>query len=320
MVCSCSSKIAMDILKFLFHLFILFPVIYTSQIYCQDSRCSNKDTFFIRFPFQLEVESDQHPYCGYSGFKLTCTNDNKTVLTLPYSGVFYVRSIDYRRQQIEVYDPHHCLLNRLLSLNLSGSPFFTEFLTNYTLLSCTTRNIGLQVYQVDCLSNFTHFVSVIPSASFTDSLPQSCYIIRNLSVPVPTFYHEFFLDSLSEDLELTWSSPDCRYCESQYDMCRFESRNSDQVHCFSINETGNNWIFPHVTSILLIFWQILTYLFTITQSSILRTFSFSGHSKHGYKIIIFSIIGIAMMCAIGIGCFKEIQARKDSINRTSHYQ
>ncbi|WJX85716.1 hypothetical protein P8452_68126 [Trifolium repens] len=259
----------MDILKFLFHLFILFPVIYTSQIYCQDSRCSNKDTFFIRFPFQLEVESDQHPYCGYSGFKLTCTKDNQTVLTLPYSGVFNVRSINYRRQQIQVYDPHHCLLNRLLSLNLSGSPFFTEFLTNYTLLSCTTRNIGFQVYQVDCLSNFTHFVSVIPSASFTDSLPQSCYIIRNLSVPVPRFYHEFFLDSLSEDLELTWSSPDCRYCESQYDMCRFESRNSDQVHCFSINETG--------------------------------------HSKHGYKIIIFSIIGIAMMCAIGIGCLKRFK-------------
>jgi hypothetical protein len=234
LVCSCSSKIAMDILKFLFHLFILFPVIYTSEDYCQNSWCS-ENNILIRFPFQLEDEVDQYPYCGYPGFRLTCTNDSKTVLTLPYSGVFYVRRIDYLGQHIQVYDPHHCLPNRLLSLNLSGSPFVTEFLTNYTLLSCSTPNLGSQFTPIDCLSNSTHFVSAIPSLSFTNSLPQSCHVIRNLSVPVTTSYPEI----LSEDLQLTWSSPDCRYCELLDSMCGFESRNSNHVRCFPNHQAGN---------------------------------------------------------------------------------
>jgi hypothetical protein len=238
LVCSCSSKIAMDILKFLFHLFILFPVIYTSEDYCQNSWCS-ENNILIRFPFQLEVDGDPLPYCGYPGFKLSCTNDSKTVLTLPYSGVFYVRIINYLEHHIQVYDPHRCLPNRLLSLNLSGSPFVTEFLTNYTLLSCSTPNmLGSQFTPVDCLSNSTHFVSAIPSLSFTNSLPQSCYIIRNFSVPVAISYPEFFLNNFSEDLELTWSSPDCRYCELQDRTCGFESRNNNQVRCFSNQQTG----------------------------------------------------------------------------------
>ncbi|MCI11015.1 RING-h2 finger protein ATL21A-like, partial [Trifolium medium] len=194
-----------------------------------------ENNILIRFPFQLEDEGDRYPYCGYPGFSLTCTNDSKTVLTLPYSGAFYVRRIDYLGHHIQVYDPHHCLPNRLLSLNLSGSPFVTEFLTNYTLLSCSTPNLGSQFTPVDCLSNSTHFVSAIPSLSFTNSLPQSCHVIRNISVPVTTSYQEIF----SEDLQLTWSSPDCRYCELLDSMCGFESRNSNHVHCFPSHQTGN---------------------------------------------------------------------------------
>ncbi|KAL5061280.1 hypothetical protein RYX36_032884 [Vicia faba] len=185
----------MNFLNFFFHLFILFPVMYTLENSCQNSWCS-ENNILIRFPFLLEVEGDQeNPYCGYPGFELSCTNDSRTILTLPYSEVFYVREIDYLRQYIQVYDPHHCLPNRLLSLNLSGSPFVTRFLTNYTLLSCSTPNIGSQFIPVDCLSNSTHFVSVIPSLSFTNSLPKSCFIVRNLSVPSDSSYQDFFLNN-----------------------------------------------------------------------------------------------------------------------------
>lgn len=241
--CSRSSKIAMNFFNFFSHLFLLFPFIYTLENSCQNSWCS-ENNILIRFPFQLKVEGDlQHSYCGYPGFELSCSNDSRTILRLPYSGAFYVREIDYLRQYIQFYDPHRCLPNRLLSLNLSGSPFVTEFLTNYTLLSCSTPNIGSQFIPVNCLSNSTHFVSVIPSLRFTNSLPQSCYVIGNLSVPVDSSYQDFFLNNqLSEDFELTWSSPNCRYCELQDDMCGFESRNSDQIHCFSNHtnqQTGN---------------------------------------------------------------------------------
>lgn len=228
----------MSTFKFLFHLFIILPLIHASQHDCKYSWCNN---ILIRFPFQLEGgigDQHQHPYCGYPGFKLTCTNDNKTVLTLPHTGDFFVRKINYLRQKIEIYDPHHCLPNRLLSLNLSDSPFFVKFLRNYTFLRCSTRNIGSQFIPIHCLSNSTHFVLAIPSLNLTKSLPESCYVFRNVSLPV-TRYDNFFEDELSEDIQLTWYSPDCEYCKSRDGMCVFESTNSYQVRCFSDHQTGN---------------------------------------------------------------------------------
>ncbi|CAL5195017.1 unnamed protein product [Lathyrus oleraceus] len=270
----------MDILNFLFHLFMFFPVIYTLQNSCQSSWCS-ENSILIRFPFRLEVEGDQgNPYCGYPGFELSCTNDSRTILTLPYSGVFYVREIDYLRQYIQVYDPHSCLLNRLLSLNLSGSPFVMGFLTNFTLLSCSSPNIGSQFIPVDCLSNSTHFVSLFPSLSFTNSLPQSCYVIGNLSVPVDSSYHDSFLNNqLSEDFELTWSKPNCRYCELQDGLCGFKSRNSDQIRCFSNHQTNHQ----------------------------------TGHSDDDLlisRIIILCVGGTALLFAIGTGCLARYSRRR----------
>ncbi|XP_061357074.1 putative RING-H2 finger protein ATL21A [Gastrolobium bilobum] len=225
----------MGILKVLFHFFI-FPVIYASHD-CQTSICGN-DSILIHFPFQLEGE--QHPYCGYPGFNLICNNDNKTVLKLPYSGEFFVRDINYLKQQIHVYDPDACLPKRLLSLNFSGSPFIATSCRNYTFLSCPYLNAGSQFIPIDCLSNSTNFVSAIPSENLSNSLPVSCYVIRSLSVPVasPGQYEENLRDELSQDLRLTWNTPDCRYCESQ--MCGFESSNSNQVFCFSNYQKGNS--------------------------------------------------------------------------------
>lgn len=226
----------MEILKVLFHLFI-FPVIYASDV-CRFSWCGN-DNLLIRFPFHLEGEQ-LDPYCGYPGFKLICTNDSKTVLKLPYTGEFYVRNINYLRQQILVYDLDDCLPKRLLSLNLSGSPFIATFRRDYTFLSCPYQNTGSHFIPIDCLSNSTNFVSSIPSVNLTNSLPEACYIIRKLSVPVawPGQYEDNFRDVLSEDLRLTWHRPDCIGCESQGGICGFDSRNSDKVGCFSDYQTG----------------------------------------------------------------------------------
>ncbi|KAK7338056.1 hypothetical protein VNO77_18653 [Canavalia gladiata] len=256
----------MDILKILFHFFIFFPVTFASYD-CQYFWCSDNN-ILIRFPFQLEGE--QRPYCGYPGFKLTCTNDGKTVLRLASSGEFYVRNINYLRQQIHVYDPLNCLPKRLLSLNLSGSPFIANFLRNYTFLSCPTRNtvIGSQYIPIDCLGNSTSFVSAIPSVNFTNSLPDSCYVIKKVSVPRLGQDEEIFKDDLSDDLRLTWYAPNCRYCESQEAMCGFQSRNSNQVHCYYDYQTGGR-----------------------------------QHGLRVFGIITLSIAGPAIICALGMACF-----------------
>ncbi|KAK7292803.1 hypothetical protein RJT34_15657 [Clitoria ternatea] len=225
----------MGIFKVLFP-FFMFPIIYASND-CQFSVCSN-NSFLIRFPFQLEGE--QHPYCGYPGFNLTCTNDSKIVLKLPYSGEFYVRNINYLSQQIQLYDPDDCLPKRLLSLNFSGSPFIAPYTRNYTFLRCPSKNAGSQFIPIDCLSSSTNFVSAIPTVNLDNSLPESCYVITRLTIPVAWSgqYQENIRDDLSEDLRLTWDKPDCRYCESQEQLCGFESSNSSQIDCFSGYQTG----------------------------------------------------------------------------------
>ncbi|KAE9593565.1 putative wall-associated receptor kinase, galacturonan-binding domain-containing protein [Lupinus albus] len=227
----------MEILKLFFYLFII-PVIYASYD-CQISWCGDED-IVIRFPFELEGEQ-QDPYCGYPGFKLLCTNDSKAVLKLPHTGEFYVRNINYIRQQIQVYDPDHCLPKRLLSLDLSGSPFAAIFHNNYTFLSCPYPSTESQLVPIECLSNSTNFVSSIPSVNLTNSLLESCYVIRNISVPVEwqgLQYEGNFRDDLSEDLRLTWYTPDCTECKSQGGLCGFDNGKSDQVGCFSDYQTG----------------------------------------------------------------------------------
>jgi len=253
----------MNFLKVLFHFFILFSVACASSDCQYYSWCSDNN-ILIRFPFQ--IEGQQHPYCGYPGFKLTCSNDSKTVITLPYSGKFFVRNINYLRQQIQVYDPDDCLPKRLLSLNLSDSPFVATSLRNYTLFSCPTRHTGSQFIPIDCLSNSTSFVSAIPSVNFTNSLRESCHVVKKLSFPVAWLGHDenFRDDLLSGDLLLTWYAPDCRYCESQEALCGFESTNSDQVGCFFDYQTGkiyslNFYIIHTVMTILFIYYSIQIY-------------------------------------------------------------
>lgn len=225
----------MAILKVLF-LFI-FPVIYATND-CRFSLCGN-NSILIRFPFQLEGE--QPPYCGYPGFNLFCTNDSKTVLKLPYSGEFHVRNINYLIQAIQVYDPDYCLPKRLLSLNFSGSPFTATYNRNYTFISCPNQSAGLPFIPIDCLSNSTTFVFAIPSVNLANSMLESCYVIKRLSIPVTRSrrYQENLRDDLNADLLLTWDIPNCGYCESQELLCGFASTSSKQVVCLSNGQTGN---------------------------------------------------------------------------------
>ncbi|KAE9605737.1 putative chromatin regulator PHD family [Lupinus albus] len=215
--------------KIFFPLFI-FPVIYASHN-CSSSVCGDKGVL-TRFPFQLE--GDQNPYCGYPGFELSCTNDSKTVLKLPYLEEFYVRNINYVKQQIQVYDPDNCLPKRILNLNFSGSPFTTIFHRNYSFLSCPYQNAGSKFIPIECLSNSTHFISAIPSANLADSLPESCYVSSSHSVPVARS------GLLDETLTLTWDKPDCRNCEFKELMCGFQSSNSSQVLCSPDHQTGKS--------------------------------------------------------------------------------
>ncbi|EEF39071.1 RING-H2 finger protein ATL3K, putative [Ricinus communis] len=223
----------------IFFLLFLLPIIYASE-HCAVSKCSN-DKVPVRFPFRLEgLQSQQQ--CGYPGFNLSCNNQRKTVLKLPYSGDFLVRGINYLTQQIQLYDPDNCIPKRLLSFNLSGSPFLAAAHQNYTFLSCPSQLVESRFTTINCLSNSTTSVLATASKSIADSLATSCGVIITLSIPFswPVQYDEGFSNELMDDLQLTWYSPACEECEQEGGMCGFKTNNSEDVGCFYSSKTGQS--------------------------------------------------------------------------------
>ncbi|XP_044493795.1 putative RING-H2 finger protein ATL21A [Mangifera indica] len=217
-------------------LFLLFfPSVYGEH--CQSSLCGINIS--IRFPFQLE---DKQPkYCSYPGFNLDCNSEGKTILKLPYSGDFFVRDIDYLAQQIYLYDPAKCLPRRFLSFNLTSSPFAATY-RNYIFLSCPAQVTKSRAAVIDCLSNSTNSVLATSSISLANSMMESCQKIRTLQVPVswPVEFDEGFSTDLNNDLQLTWDKPDCGVCEAGGGICGFESRSSQEIHCFSNTKPGQS--------------------------------------------------------------------------------
>jgi hypothetical protein len=233
----CSLKI-MSVLKILLLLLFLPSIIRVTEP-CQISMCGYK-SIPIRFPFQQE---DQN--CGYPGFNLSCNGQSITVLKLPSSGEFFVRSIDYMMQQIQLYDPDNCLPRRLLRFNLSGSPFFSAYSQIYTFLSCPSqfpKPAGFTA--VDCLGSPTNSVLATSSTGLANSMPPSCKIIATLAVPAawPDHFGEGFSGTggLNGDLRLRWNVPDCGACEAQGSLCGFKSNSSQEIGCFDFPKAAGN--------------------------------------------------------------------------------
>jgi hypothetical protein len=205
---------------------------------CSISACGIDDVP-VRFPFRLQ--GNQPRNCGYPGFDLSCNNRRTTVLKLPHSGDFLVRDIDYRTQQIQLYDKDNCLPKRLLQLNLSGSPFAAVFHQNYTFLSCPTQFVMSRFPIIDCLSNSTISVLATSSTFLVTLLSSSCDVISTLLIPAswPVQHYEGFSSKLSEDLLLTWFSPDCHQCETHGGTCGFHGNASQEIGCFYDSKKGN---------------------------------------------------------------------------------
>ena len=228
----------MSVLKILLLLLVLPSIIRVTEP-CQISMCGHK-SIPIRFPFQQE---DQN--CGYPGFNLSCNGQSIPVLKLPSSGEFFVRSIDYMMQQIQLYDPDNCLPRRLLLFNLSASPFFAAYSQIYTFLSCPSqfpKPAGFTA--VDCLGSPTNSVLATSSAGLANSMPPSCKIIATLAVPVawPDHFGEGFSGTggLNGDLRLRWNVPDCGACEAQGSLCGFKSNSSQEIGCFDFPKAAGN--------------------------------------------------------------------------------
>ncbi|XP_043696118.1 rust resistance kinase Lr10-like [Telopea speciosissima] len=219
-------------------------------------RCSDSGPD-IRFPFWIKGRQPQH--CGYSGFAVSCTATNETLLELPFSGSFFVNNINYVSQTVGLYDPHGCLPQRLLQLNLSASPFLNfpqdsqqayEYIDqeSVTFFNCSTTKterhsrffaVPIKDYLIFCLGVPGHQVYALPSfLSLSDLALPFCQKIKNFSylrsldlvnllrISDPRFY-----------LLLSWSQPSCGSCEANREYCRLKNTNTsgpDETECFTL--------------------------------------------------------------------------------------
>ncbi|XP_013637086.1 PREDICTED: putative RING-H2 finger protein ATL21B [Brassica oleracea var. oleracea] len=142
------------------------------------------------------------------------------------SGAFLVESIDYLNQRISISDPDNCLAKRLLTFNLSGSPFSSPFYTEHTFFTCPGDVVLPSSYRsIPCLSNSTSsFYATTSYEQASSSAFRSCQIVKRLDVPASYIN--------SERLLLEWHSPNCTSYEMDYLRCGFKNKASLEVKCF----------------------------------------------------------------------------------------
>lgn len=216
-----------------------FPFIARSSEACQKAICRIGEPE-IRFPFQIKNREAVSKSCGYPGFDVSCDTKSQTLLTLPHSGDFIITGIDYASQQVWINDPNNCLPQRLVSLNLSNSPFRGIFTEKFKLFNCSSDYLKYRLNPVTCLSSSTYAIFATVSPRVISFLTTRCRLADDIVVPVQwPFYKEVLSFDLSEDLWLTWNTPRCGRCQYRGGRCGFKSNSSQEIVCSNIPRRGN---------------------------------------------------------------------------------
>lgn len=204
---------------------------------CKPESCSENEPP-IRFPFWLEGKHKER--CGYPGFKLSCDNQSKTIITLPRSGDFVVSWINYTAQTIHIDDPE-CLPKRILDFSVSGTPFRPAPGKKYTYFNCSLHWNGpweIEAAPLYCITDF--YLVLVTENRSPNELPSSCRLIPNVSVPLKFLSVRYFSGiGFIKSLGLTWNKPGCRDCEIKNMFCGFTTDTGLEIGCFSPPRRGN---------------------------------------------------------------------------------
>nr|XP_011468673.1 PREDICTED: probable receptor-like protein kinase At1g67000 [Fragaria vesca subsp. vesca] len=228
------------LLNFLWWLLIVVELVHggVGLEHCIETRCKHHGPT-VRFPFRIRGSQPNH--CGYEGFDISCTNDKQTVLeVMPLSASkFFVKSINYASQEIEIYYQIGCPPQQVFDLIslLSSSPFkFVEGGRNYTLFSCPSskeldeyrRSHG--PYCVAKLGSCNHGSNPVGNQFYT--VRDDYCTVDSLPLVSCTKVHDYYTLSSVPDmstrsrhnvLKLQWSKPSCQHCEEMGMTCRFKS-------------------------------------------------------------------------------------------------
>ncbi|KAL8499687.1 hypothetical protein ACS0TY_019602 [Phlomoides rotata] len=209
---------------------LIMPIVICTVYACTTSYCGN---FPLDYPFKLEYPNPPNS-CTY--INLSCSSlgqfGESPVLSLPYGGDFYVRDIEYRETYIQLYDPSDCLMEQLMKLNLSSSPFKAIHYQNYTFYTCpfSASLTSLYVLPIRCLgSNTSNTIATatLPSDTIFDL---GCDIIGSWELPVLELY-QFDNEGIYSDLYLKYDLNICSDCEAGGNKDKDDSK-SNQVAKF----------------------------------------------------------------------------------------
>ncbi|KAJ0100240.1 hypothetical protein Patl1_20347 [Pistacia atlantica] len=231
----------MDIFKlFIIFFFLLSSTTAATISTCRSTVCRRYEPV-IRFPFRIVNRMLQPKSCGYPGFNVTCDTVNQTILELPNSGKFKLQAIDYSKQEIWINDPKNCLPRRILSLNLSGSPFSAVYNQKYTFFNCSLSYLLYRLNPIACMSgsNYTVFASSSQRVVNFLSSSSSCKVLAAVEVPVEwPFYEQIASSDLSDNLRLSWGEPKCGKCERRNGRCGFKSNSTFEIGCSYSSQEG----------------------------------------------------------------------------------
>ncbi|KAJ9672447.1 hypothetical protein PVL29_025885 [Vitis rotundifolia] len=211
---------------------------------CKASRCSDYDGPVIRFLFRLKHQPD---HCGYPEFELSCPEENRTILELPYSGKLWVKEINYNSQRIDVSYLRDCLQRQILNFNLSASLFQFTYenyaYSNFSFFNCS-ENKRYELWSIPCSFLSSNPVYVTESSySLAEVNLSSCRKIFNATLPY------YYIYGGEYGIFMNWSKPMCGNCEAKGKECQRKKNNSTEPEIECIDKPAKEAIlgFLHFT-------------------------------------------------------------------------
>ncbi|XP_048421966.1 rust resistance kinase Lr10-like [Pyrus x bretschneideri] len=220
------------ITSFCMLLLVFFKLVEASQFTCSKSKCSDDQGPAIHFPLHLKH------HCG-PGLECNQIDEQPIILVK-----FFVKRIDYKRQEIQVLDPYYsnCLLliKPVKLPNMPLSPFYLSIFKfdNVTLFSCPP--VGTYYgNQVPCLgdpgSTIYGAYGNYDFESLFEELPSCTRMYDVLFVPTGTSLANGY-----DVLRFKWSKPNCTECEADGKRCRWKnSGTNSEIEC--VRKPSNTW-------------------------------------------------------------------------------
>ncbi|RXI06541.1 hypothetical protein DVH24_025677 [Malus domestica] len=160
---------------------------------------------------------------------------------------FLVKRIDYKHQEVQVYQPGNCLLLKPLEVDNINMPLLTSqfyfqesMYSNATLFHCPVER-ELDDPKVPCISGPGYRVYAIESSSNIVNNPslESCTKMYDvLSIPDVNYYYNYD-DYYNKGAYLKWKKPNCRECEAEGNKCRIKYNHTNtEIQCVRLSKAS----------------------------------------------------------------------------------